>query len=44
MEANEIKSKTIYFYVYINDPTKINFSYQLLTEGNQIILKIKVHT
>ena len=33
MEVNEIKSKTIYFYVYITDPTKINFSYQLLKEG-----------
>ena len=33
MEVNEIKSKTIYFYVYITDPTKIDFSYQLLTEG-----------
>ena len=33
MEVNEIKSKTIYFYVYITDPTKINFGYQLLMEG-----------
>ena len=33
MEVNEIKSKTIYFYVYITDPTKINFSYQLIKGG-----------
>ena len=33
MKVNEIKSKTIYFYVYITDPIKIIFSYQLLIEG-----------
>ena len=34
MEVDSIKAKTIYLYVYIKDPTKVDFSYQFLNEGD----------
>ena len=36
MKVNDIKAKTIYLYVYITDPTKIDFSYQFVNEGNDL--------
>ena len=33
MEVDKIKSKMIYFYIYQTDPTKFDFSYTLLKEG-----------
>ena len=36
MEVNDIKVKTIYLYVYITDPTKVDFSYQFVNEGSDL--------
>ena len=36
MKVNDIKAKTIYLYVYITDPTKIDFSYQFVNEGSDL--------